>query len=180
LLVDVKGRQFPGGPASKPRYVWESWATRDDIDGLTHWQSLFGAEYLPLFVFMYRVLPTVTLDNSPDVWRHKDEVYLFRAVTLDDYRKSMRVRSPKWGTVGLSKGTFEQIARPFRYFSHEGPASTLAEENDGPNQARHQSEITRAALQAFVARGAKAWRGRDRTGGEGGVAASEPDADGSA
>src|SRR5476651_756089 len=40
LLVDVKGRQFPGGPAEKPRYVWESWATRDDLDGLTHWQSL--------------------------------------------------------------------------------------------------------------------------------------------
>src|SRR5947209_17048810 len=116
LLVDVKGRQFPGGPASKPRYVWESWATRDDVDGLTHWQSLFGADYQPLFVFMYRVLPTVTLADTPDIWRFKGETYLFRAVTLDDYRKNMRVRSPRWGTVGLPKGTFEQIARPFRYF----------------------------------------------------------------
>src|SRR5947209_6785299 len=51
LLVDVKGRRFPGGPAGKPRYVWESWTTQEDIDGLTHWQTLFGAEYLPLFVF---------------------------------------------------------------------------------------------------------------------------------
>src|SRR5690349_17073568 len=57
LLVDVKGRQFPGGPADRPRYVWESWATQADIDGLTHWQALFGPGYLPLFVFMYHVLP---------------------------------------------------------------------------------------------------------------------------
>jgi hypothetical protein len=180
LLVDVKGRQFPGGPAQKPRYVWESWATRDDVDGLTHWQSLFGADYEPLFVFMYRVLPTVTLDDTPDVWRHKNETYLFRAVTLGDYRKNMRVRSPKWGTVGLPKGIFEQIARPFRHFSHECPALTPTEENDGPDQARHLSEITRAALQAFVAGGAKAWRGYDRAGSDGGVVASKPDADGPA
>ena len=48
-------------------------ATQADVDGLTHWQALFGADYLPLFVFMYRVMPTVTLDDAPDVWRHRDE-----------------------------------------------------------------------------------------------------------
>ena len=26
-------------------------------------------DYQPLFVFMYRVLPTVTLDDTPDIWR---------------------------------------------------------------------------------------------------------------
>lgn len=180
LLVDVKGRRFPGGPPEKPRYVWESWATQEDVNGLTHWQGLFGADYLPLFAFMYRVMPTVTLEDSPDVWRHKGETYLFRAVTLDEYRKHMRVRSPKWGTVGLPKGKFEEIARPFRYYSHECPANTVVEESDGPDQARHLSEITRAALQAFVAGGAPAWRGRDRTGGAGGAAAAKPDGDGPA
>jgi hypothetical protein len=178
LLVDVKGRQFPGGPASKPRYTWESWATRDDVDGLTHWQALFGADYLPLFVFMYRVLPTVTLDDTPDMWRLKDETYLFRAVTLDDYRRNMKVRSPKWGTVGLLKEAFEQVARPFRYFSHECPMREASEENDGADQARHLSEVTRAALQAFVAGGSEAWRQRARAGGGGGTVAAEPDADG--
>ena len=178
LLVDVKGRQFPGGPAERPRYVWESWATQEDVNGLTHWQALFGLDYLPLFVFMYRVLPTVTLDETPDVWRYKDEVYLFRAVALDDYRKNMHVRSPKWGTVGLPKGKFEEIARPFRWFSHECPANTPSEETDGPDQARHLSEITRAALQAFVAPGSAAWRKRDRAGSGGGVGPAEPDADG--
>ncbi|MBI2804054.1 MAG: HYExAFE family protein [Planctomycetes bacterium] len=178
LLVDVKGRQFPGGPASRPRYVWESWATQEDVNGLTHWQGLFGNDYLPLFVFMYRVLPIVSLDDSPDIWRHQGETYLFRGVRLDEYRKHMRVRSPKWGTVGLPKGKFEEIARPFRYYSHECPVIASTEENDGPDQARHLSEVTRAALQAFVAPGAPAWRGRSRTGGGGGTAAPEPDSDG--
>ncbi len=179
LLVDVKGRRFPGGPATRPRYVWESWATRDDVDGLTHWQGLFGAEYLPLFVFMYRVMPTVTLPGeTPDVWHHKGETYLLRAVTLAEYRQNMRVRSPKWGTVGLAKGTFEQIVRPFRFYSHEGPPDKPSEENDGPDQARHLSEVTRAALQAFVAGGAGPWRKRDRTGGDGGAEPAEPDANG--
>src|SRR5438067_3979311 len=68
LLVDVKGRQFPGGPAEKPRYVWESWATQEDINGLTQWQALFGGEYLPLFVFLYHVLPIVQLPgDTPDL-----------------------------------------------------------------------------------------------------------------
>lgn len=45
LLIDVKGRQFPGGPDSKPRYVWGNAANvifpgffhifRNAIDGLT-------------------------------------------------------------------------------------------------------------------------------------------------
>ena len=176
LLVDVKGRQFPGGPADKPRYVWESWATQEDVNGLTHWQGLFGADYLPLFVFMYRILPTVTLDDTPDIWRHKDDVYLFRAVALDDYRKNMHVRSPKWGTVGLHKETFEQFARPFRFFSHEAPAHAI-EDTDGTDHARHLSEVTRAALQAFVAGGASPRRRRHRAGGEWGADAAEPDAD---
>ncbi len=181
LLVDVKGRQFPGGPASKPRYVWESWATRDDVDGLTHWQGLFGSDYRPLFVFMYRVLPTVTLPTETlDVWRHKGESYLLRAVTLEEYRQNMRVRSPKWGTVGLTKGTFEKIVRPFRYYSHECPADKSIEESDEPDQARHLSEVTRAALQAFVAGGAEDWRGRDRARSHRGADAAEPDADGPA
>src|SRR3712207_6638542 len=54
LLVDVKGRVFPGGPDDKPRYVWESWSTQEDIDGLTSWGRLFGPGYLPLFVFVYQ------------------------------------------------------------------------------------------------------------------------------
>src|SRR5262245_42548670 len=35
LVVDVKGRKFPGGPPDRPRKTWENWCERDDVDGLT-------------------------------------------------------------------------------------------------------------------------------------------------
>ena len=34
LVVDVKGRRYPAGPARKPRFVWECWAFRDDVNPL--------------------------------------------------------------------------------------------------------------------------------------------------
>lgn len=178
LLVDVKGRRFPGGTPEKPRYVWESWATRDDIDGLTHWHGLFGLDYQPLFVFMYKIMPSVTFpDDTPDVWHHKGETYLLRAVTLEDYSVNMKVRSPKWGTVWIQQEKFQELARPFRYYSHERPVNPADEENDGPDQARHLSEVTRAALQAFVSTGTGAWSGRRRTRRDRGVGPDEPDSD---
>src|SRR5205807_407940 len=55
LLVDVKGRRFPGGPKDRPRRVWESWSTREDVDGLERWAERFGPDYLPLLVFAYQI-----------------------------------------------------------------------------------------------------------------------------
>jgi hypothetical protein len=161
LLVDVKGRQFPGGPPERPRYVWESWSTQEDIDGLGNWTTLFGPNYLALFVFLYRIQPTVILPaDTPDVWRFRDETYLLRAVPLADYRRHMKVRSPKWGTVGLPGAKFKELARPFRYYSHECPS---APENldHAEDQARRLAEDTRLALATFAAGGPKAggaWR----------------------
>ena len=45
LLVDVKGRRYPGGKEGRWRRVWESWSTREDIDGLVRWTELFGPDY---------------------------------------------------------------------------------------------------------------------------------------
>jgi hypothetical protein len=120
LLVDVKGRRFPGGTAGKPRYVWENWSTREDIAGLASWTNLFGARSLGLLVFLYQIEPAVSVPaDTPDLWSWCDRRYLLRAVTLDEYRRHMRVRSPKWGTVCLPGKTFRALARPFRYYSHE-------------------------------------------------------------
>src|SRR6266853_1918984 len=55
LLVDVKGRRFPAGPAGKERHTWECWSTNEDIDGLERWMDLFGAGYRGLLVFAYQV-----------------------------------------------------------------------------------------------------------------------------
>jgi hypothetical protein len=119
LLVDVKGRKFPGGPEGKPRYVWENWSTQEDIDGLTSWTQLFGPGCLALLVFLYRLGPQVSLDaDTPDLWSWRDQRWLLRAVPLEQYRRHMKTRSPKWGTVCLSKASFQDLARPFAYYSH--------------------------------------------------------------
>src|SRR5215213_1813457 len=57
LLVDVKGRKFPGGPADKPRRVWQNWVEREDVTGLERWQESFGPEYQAVLVFAYHILP---------------------------------------------------------------------------------------------------------------------------
>src|SRR5207245_6880315 len=57
LLVDVKGRRFPGGPEGRERWVWECWSTEEDVSGLDRWMRLFGPDYLALLVFLYQLQP---------------------------------------------------------------------------------------------------------------------------
>ena len=91
LLVDMKGRRFPGGQPDKPRRVWQCWCARDDMDGLERWEGLFGADYQGLLVFTYGLSPTVELpDDTLDLWTWRGRRYLFRAVTVRDYRRHMR------------------------------------------------------------------------------------------
>lgn len=124
LLVDVKGRCFPTGPAGKRRRVWECWSTRDDIDGLRRWADLFGPGYLGLLVFAYRLLPPVEVpDDTADLWTWRGRRYLLRAVEVNDYHRHQRVRSPRWGTVGLPGAVFRELVRPFHYYTHEYQAA---------------------------------------------------------
>ncbi len=118
LVVDVKGRRFPGGPPDRPRRVWESWSTLEDIDGLERWARLFGRDYQGLLVFAYHLAPSVELpDDTPDVWWWRGRRYLLRAVRAADYRREMRVRSPKWGTVHLPTPAFRKLVRPLSHFT---------------------------------------------------------------
>src|SRR5262245_44282330 len=69
LLVDVKGRRYPGGKPERPRRIWECWAERADIDGLDRWAERFGPGYTGLLVFAYQILPPVELPgDTPDLW----------------------------------------------------------------------------------------------------------------
>jgi hypothetical protein len=128
LLVDVKGRRFPGGPADAPRHVWESWSTRDDIDGLERWAERFGPGYRPLLVFVYRIGPAVRLPpGTPDLWSWHGRSWLMRGIDVSAYRRHMRARSPKWGTVALSASAFRALVRPFQEFVYAGaPAACTA------------------------------------------------------
>jgi len=122
LVIDVKGRRFPGGKPGRLRYVWESWAEQEDIDGLARWAERFGPGYQGLLVFSYHVLPQVELPEDTEdlfVWRKRR--YLLRAVDVEDYRRHLRVRSPRWGTVCLSRSVFRQLVRPMQHFTHGLP-----------------------------------------------------------
>lgn len=113
LAVDVKGRRYPSGPAGRRRYVWESWSTEADVDGLARWAGLLGDGYVGVLVFAYHVLGEVELPaETPDLWTYQDRRYLFRAVAVEDYRAHLRVRSPRWGTVSLATRDYARLVRP--------------------------------------------------------------------
>jgi hypothetical protein len=117
LVVDVKGRRFPGGKPKRPRRVWESWSFRDDVDGLERWASLAGPGFRGLLVFAYFLHPKIELaEGTPDLYEFRGRRYLFRAVEASDYRRHMRVRSPRWGTVCLPLSVFRALVRPLSEF----------------------------------------------------------------
>jgi hypothetical protein len=119
LLIDVKGRRFPGGSPEKPRPVWQNWVAHGDVEGLERWSASFGPDYQALLVFSYYIQPAVELRRgTDDVWVWRGRRYLLRAVPVDDYRRHLRVRSPKWGTVHVPTAAFRSIVRPLRDFTH--------------------------------------------------------------
>lgn len=122
LLVDIKGRRFPGKAKDKPRYVWECWSTEEDVKDLERWTSIFGPGYVGLLVFAYELAETVELpDDTDDLFAWRDRRYLFRAVTVSDYRCHMRTRSPRWGTVSLPGAAFRAVVRPLHHFTKAAP-----------------------------------------------------------
>jgi len=119
LLIDVKGRRYPGGAKERPRHIWQNWVEREDVEGLGRWELSFGPEYRGLLVFAYYILPHVELrPGTADVWVWRGRRYLMRAVPVADYRLHMRVRSPKWDTVHLPTAAFRSIVRPLRDYTH--------------------------------------------------------------
>ena len=107
LVVDVKGRKFPGMSAGKPRKTWQNWVEAGDVDGLTRWAGRFGDGFRGVLAFVYHVLPSVVLpDGTPDLFTFRDRVYLARGVGVEDYRDHMKPRSPRWSTVDLPADAF--------------------------------------------------------------------------
>ena len=117
LVVDVKGRRFPGGTPQAPRFVWQNWAENDDIDGLARWATHFGPDFRGILAFAYHIEPPFQLPaDTPDLFAFRDAKYLMRAVEVSVYRSRMRRRSPRWGTVGLSVADFREVVKPFSTF----------------------------------------------------------------
>lgn len=134
LVVDVKGRKFPGGSAEKPgRKVWQNWSTREDVEGVARWAGIFGPEFRGILAFVYHMLPSVSLpEGTPDLFVFREQNYLMRGIEVSEYRERMKTRSEKWGTVDLSVENFRESIRPFSRFldvaretREKRPASTL-------------------------------------------------------
>jgi len=106
LLIDVKGRRrFPGRQ-------WENWATVDDIDGLTQWERVFGADFRSLLVFAYETSPEIAVDEGADLVTYQGKRYAFYGVWLDDYRRGMKQRSPSWQTVWMPAAAYRGCRFP--------------------------------------------------------------------
>lgn len=139
ILVEIKGRQTgkrgDTNPISTGRL--ENWVTRDDVVGLQRWQQLFngrdpgtepgtesGTErvttashpaapaFVSAFVFVYwcSVQPPDALFQ--EIFEFEGGWYALRMVAVDAYAAEMTVRSPRWGTVNLSREAFERISTP--------------------------------------------------------------------
>lgn len=108
LLVDVKGRKHSGRSGRS----LENWVTQGDVDGLMHWEQLFGKGFTGVFVFLYwcEVQPPDAL--FLEVFIHQDRWYALLAVKLADYRAVMKSRSQSWGTVCIPAAEFSRLSVP--------------------------------------------------------------------
>ena len=123
LLIEVKGRQIGRSGDRSPATVGrlENWVTGDDVVALQRWQSLFNgrsaegssrAVFRGAFVFLYlcAVQPPDALFQ--EIFEFEQRWYALRMVPIDAYAERMGVRSPKWGTVHLSRPDFEAVSEP--------------------------------------------------------------------
>ena len=119
LLVDVKGRKFPGAvPARKrgARCAWENWITRNDAEGLSEWEKVFGSEFRGVFVFAYWLQGPPGRAPFEDIHVFRQRHYGFVAVALSDYLAAARPRSPRWGTISVPVKPFREAARELESF----------------------------------------------------------------
>jgi hypothetical protein len=114
LLIDIKGRRFPSG-FRQPHY-WKHWTTRDDLDGLTAWQSLFGVGFRGMFVFAFDVVADRSPVPETMLFDFRDHRYAFIGIRLEDFLNSARMISPRWHTYALPLREFRRRARPFEGF----------------------------------------------------------------
>lgn len=111
VIVEVKGRKFRGTSLAKMT-GFECWVTAEDVEGLVKWQQALGPDHRAIFVFAYK-MENVDVDfNGRNVFDYDANQYLFFCITLEDYRKFMKRRSPKWKTVTLPADKFRQCAMP--------------------------------------------------------------------
>lgn len=112
LLVDVKGRKFPDAmPGMKQTSrTWENWVTHGDVEGLSEWQKVFGADFQAMLVFAYWLQGPPQRAPFEDVHLFRQKHYAFMGVKLSDYTAWARPRSAKWETISMPSARFVRCA----------------------------------------------------------------------
>jgi hypothetical protein len=135
LLVDIKGRKIASrrakkgrrsgpAPADLPKLLplpepprppatrLECWVTEDDIASLTAWEGLFGQGFRAAFVFVYWCDQQPPAPLFEELLEFRGRWYAIRTVLLQDYRRAMKPRSPRWRTVHMPAAAFDRACRP--------------------------------------------------------------------
>lgn len=113
LLVDVKGRKFPDSIPGRQRgasRAWENWITRQDAEGLTEWEKVFGRDFCAVLVFAYWLQGPPQRAPFADVHFFRQKHYAFVAIRLGDYLLTSRPRSAKWQTLNMPTSVFARQA----------------------------------------------------------------------
>ena len=114
LLVDVKGRQYPG-KGDKPRRL-ENWATRDDLGSLARWEDVFGSGFTGLLVFCYHLGRIEAAAQFENVHLFRGEYFGLVGVYRKAYADACRPRSRAWDTVAVPTPVFRDLAKPVTTF----------------------------------------------------------------
>jgi hypothetical protein len=109
-LVDVKGRRFPGG---LQKQYWKNWSTRDDLLSMAHWERIFGERFQAMFVFAYSVHGSRSPLPREQLFEHREGLYAFVGIRLEEYAYHARQISPRWDTVAMPAERFRELAEPF-------------------------------------------------------------------
>lgn len=112
-LVDVKGRKFPYVINGTKRY-WENWVTREDLEGLRQWKSVFGEDFEPGLMFAYWLVNPTDPEPRATLHRHREENYGFLWISAADYVANSRPRSAAWNTVSVPTRIFRALAKPLQ------------------------------------------------------------------
>lgn len=110
LLVEVKGRRISGKAQQTGRL--EAWVTRDDVESLLAWERLFGEGFSSAFIFLYWCEAQPPDALFEEIFDDRGRWYAIRGCRVADYAARMKVRSPRWGTVDLSRQDFDAISGP--------------------------------------------------------------------
>lgn len=116
MLAEIKGRKVGGRPSdgsSLPtRSRLESWVTRDDVESLLKWETLFGDGFCALFVFVYWCDAPPPGSLFQEIFEFRGRWYALRGIEVAVYASEMKTRSPRWGTVHLPTEAFERLSSP--------------------------------------------------------------------